>query len=94
MESSHTASLQSLFNQIAAGESIFIQFANKKEYDSMRVMLLRKFAGHKKLLEELGGDFAQGKYLACAWHREASSGSFVVSNDEQRKRKTYTLKVL
>jgi hypothetical protein len=95
MESSKDlASLQGIFNLVAAGDTVELAFGSKKEYDSMRVMLLRKFANHKKLLEDLGGDFAQGKYLACAWNRETLSGSFSICAEQERKRKSYTLRVL
>lgn len=92
--SSQGASLQDIWNQIAAGSEVTLAFSSKSEYNSMRVMLIRKFTNHKKLLEELGGSFASGQYMACSWNGKETSGSFSIRSSDDKKRKSYNVKFL
>lgn len=80
-----SATLQQIFNDILAGETKKVLFFDKKEYDSTRTSLLRKFREYLALIEKLGSDNPyDGKFLRCSWNSELGEGTFLL-DDERRK---------
>jgi hypothetical protein len=80
------SNLQNVFNKITAGEEVYLLFATKKSYDSVRVNLLRKFRNLKELYESLGADSPyDGKFLQCSFEKDTVRGRFVIADGEKRK---------
>lgn len=80
-----SATLQQIFNAILLGETQKVLFFDKKEYDSTRTSLLRKFREYLSLLEKLGSDNPyEGQFLRCSWNGELGEGTFLL-DDERRK---------
>lgn len=78
--------LQNVFNMILDGEVVSLLFATKKQYDSCRVNLLRKFKNHKKIFDDLGADSPYAdKYIQCTFDKDAVRGRFQLAEETQRK---------
>lgn len=80
------SNLQSVFNDVVAGETKSILFRDKRDFESTRTALLRKFRRYKALITDLGGaDPFEGKFLRCAWDKEECIGSFYLACDEKKQ---------
>jgi len=80
------SNLQNVFNKILAEEVVFLSFTTKKDYDSCRVNLLRKFKNHKKLYESLGADNPyQDRFIQCSFDKEFVRGKFQLAEEADRR---------
>lgn len=87
-----------LYNEVLEGSVVKLLFANKTEFESVRVTFLRKFKRYKALLESLGGpNFLDGKFMRCSFNGAECSGTFSLEAEEKRKNlpgKMYTAIVI
>lgn len=86
------ASLQQVFNSIAAGDTVRLQHFDKADYDSFVVCIRRKMRTLIKTLDEIGGaNPYEGKYIQCTFDRETVSGEYKLADVSNRKteRKNY-----
>lgn len=89
--------LQSIFNTIVgARKTVTLTVADRKEYDSLRVSLLRKYAGYAKLCADAGIDRYDSLYLKARWHKETSEATFslIEKAEAARLRKDYVVKLI
>jgi hypothetical protein len=78
--------VQSIFNHVLEGQGQKVLFADKKEYDSLRVTLVRKYTNYTALLESLGGpNYLENKFFRAAWNGKEVSGTFTLEEKEERK---------
>lgn len=86
---------QEVFTQILDGEILSIPFVDKREFDSLRVSLLRRFSNYNKLLDSIGADSLKDKkFLRASWNPEKCSGTFALKDVSDKKTpggKVYTV---
>jgi len=89
------SSLQSLFNSIVMdGETISVSGLSKKEYDSLRVMLVRKFLAYKTQCQSIGMETYDEKFMKCTYKVSENLAEFRLCNTTDKRGKTYTVQVL
>ena len=83
--------LQSIFNQILLGEKVEVLLADKKEFDSLRTMLIRKFKKAAEGMESIG-DYNpyKGMFVSASWNKETNVATFCQAEVSSKKRKSYT----
>jgi hypothetical protein len=82
-------SLQGVFNSILAGSQVKLAFLSKKDYESFRTMLLRKYKKYVELLKELEGNLYEGRYVSCSWDGLTKQGTFQLSNTSDKIARRY-----
>lgn len=89
--------LQHIFNRIVGdGESLAIELPDRKAFDSLRVMLVRKFSSYVELCSGVGMEEYNDKYMACAWDNATRTATFKMADKSEatRKKKEYVVKSL
>ena len=87
--------LQQLFNKLVIdNEPVMLPFRDRKEYDSLRVMLVRKYQGFAEQCSAVGMAQYDSQFIECVWDKDVCEGTFVFKDkaDAKRKRKEYVLK--
>lgn len=87
--------LQQLFNKIVLeSDAVIMPFADRKDYESLRVMLVRKYQGFAEQCSAVGMTQYDEKFIECTWDKDVCEGTFVFKDkaDAKRKRRQYVLK--
>ena len=88
-------SLQSLFNSLVMdSETVRVTGLSKKEYDSLRVMLVRKFVAYKAQCSSIGMETYEDKFLKCVYTAAEQAGVFRLCSTTEHKRKMFTAESL
>lgn len=89
------SNLQSLFNSIVMdGETITVSGLSKKEYESLRVMLVRKFLAYKAQCQSIGMETYDDKFLKCVFRSDSSQATFRLCNTTEHRRKMWQVESL
>lgn len=93
--------LQEIFNSLIAPDddtdsSITLEFDDKKEYLSLRTMLIRKMSAYKIMCADLGLTEYENKYVQCSFDAETVTGTFKIEDEANSKRikRSYRVKTL
>lgn len=91
--------LQSIFESVVmADETVVIEFIDRKEYESLRVALVRKFTKYRALCSEAGIESYDEKYLSCLVTSNTQApglvGTFRLAWKEESKRAPRDYQVL
>lgn len=76
------------------GEAIRVTGLSKKEYDSLRVMLVRKFVAYKAQCSNIGMETYDDKFLKCVYAAAEQAGVFRLCDTTEHKRKMFTVESL
>lgn len=84
--------LQSVFNQLLLGQRVELVMADKKEYDSLRIVLIKKFKKANDGMESIG-DYNpyKGMYVSASWNGTTNTATFSIEPTENKRRKSYTV---
>lgn len=75
----------SIFRKLMLREQVVIGLDNRKEFDTLRVSLLRRYRNYAALSESIGGpDPFEGEFLKCEWDKEVKFAKFKISSVELR----------
>lgn len=67
--------LQELFNQIHAGETVVVQL-DLTAYHTLRVALLKKNSKQAKLMDAIGAPGANDFYIQCSYDKATQQATF------------------
>lgn len=77
--------LQELFNQIHAGETVSVQL-DLTAYHTLRVALLKKNSKQAKLMDAIGAPGANDFYIQCSYAKDTQQATFKLASIEEKKR--------
>jgi hypothetical protein len=84
--------LQSIFNSVVMdGETIRVSALSQKEYESLRVMLVRKFIAYQKQCSSIGMETYDDKFLKCSYASTEQVGTFRLCNTTEHRRKMFSV---
>lgn len=86
--------LQRIFNRIVAEKgTAHVTFDSRRDYDSVRVSLLRKFRDSLALFYAAGIDGYSDSFVSCSYDSATGLGTFVVKSkaQAQRVKRTYLI---
>lgn len=79
------SSLQNIFNKLLAREKVHALFFSRREYDSARTSIIRKFRTHKESFDKIGIDNPYaGFYIKCEFDAVKVSGTFYLEEERRR----------
>jgi hypothetical protein len=88
------ATLQDIFNSVVLElETVAIPFDSKKDYENMRVSLLRKFRIYKQQCSDVGISSYDDRYLSASFDSVNGMGVFQLKDQAEsgRVRKQYLI---
>jgi hypothetical protein len=86
------ANLQSIFNAIVMDEQkLTVTCDDRKAYDSLRVMLVRKFNAYKAQCSSIGMETYDDKYMYTRYVPADKTAIFMLQSTDEHKHKTYTV---
>lgn len=88
-----TTSLQEIFNAVVLEEEQLVVEIDKKSYDSLRVMLVRKFTNYRKQCQSVGIPSYDDRYVSCSFDADLQQATFKLKwlEESQRVRKQYAV---
>lgn len=89
--------LQTIFNTLVGGKkTLTLAFNSRKEYDSLRVSLVRKFSAYVALCRDAGIETYDDLYLRAQWDGASKEGTFNLQSKAEAKRlkKEYVVKII
>lgn len=83
---------QQIFNAVIFDESpVIVSGISRREYDSLRVAMLRRFSTFKQSALNFDAEGYGEKYIQCSYDPIAEQGTFVLKLKEEALRKSYAV---
>jgi len=80
------ATLQEIFNAVVLEEQTLTVNTSKREYESLRVALVRKFSNYRTQCQLVGISSYDDRYVQCSFDKAVQEASFRIAWREDSKR--------
>ena len=83
---------QQIFNAVIFDEApVIVSNISRREYDSLRVAMLRRFATFKQSALNFDAEGYGEKYIQCSYDSIAEQGTFALKLKDEALRKSYAV---
>lgn len=81
------ARLKEIFNRLVEEKILVIRTVDKATHESLRIRLVKLFARHKAVLEDIGADDGTGELSVCAYF-DVDSGTSTFRIQERKTKQS------